>query len=385
VYSVRLARREPRRGGGRTGERARSPAPAAPSYEGAVLAAYVSGHGFGHMTRLCEVLREVGARAPSLPIAFVGAVPEALVRRAVPGLLAFRAVACDVGLAQADALRIDEEGTAARCREFDAAWDERVAAEVEFLRGSGARAVVGDIPALAFEAAARAGLPSFALGNFSWDWIYRHLAARQPSLAASAERAARAYARATILLELPFAGDLSAFPRRERVGLLARRPRVPRAGARRRLGLDDRPAVLVSFGGVGLPGLRREALAGAGELQLVFPEDAQLDRLSALGLDYPDLVGAADVVVTKPGYGIVSDAIGAGTRLAYTERGDFPEYPIMVREMRAYLACVHISNEDLRAGRIRDAVERVLSEAMPPPPDMRGAARAAAHILEALP
>ena len=37
-------------------------------------------------------------------------------------------------------------------------------------------------------------------------------------------------------------------------------------------------------------------------------------ELAAAGLDYPDLVGAADVVVTKPGYGIVTDCIGARTR-----------------------------------------------------------------------
>ncbi len=56
--------------------------------------------------------------------------------------------------------------------------------------------------------------------------------------------------------------------------------------------------------------------------------------------------------MTKPGYGIVSDCIGARTRLVYTERGDFPEYPIMVAEMPRYLPAVHVSNDALRAGRI---------------------------------
>ena len=43
---------------------------------GGMLAAYVSGHGFGHATRLCEVLRAVRERAPSLPLALVGTVPR---------------------------------------------------------------------------------------------------------------------------------------------------------------------------------------------------------------------------------------------------------------------------------------------------------------------
>jgi L-arabinokinase len=350
-----------------------------------MLVAYATGHGYGHMTRLCEVLRALRARAPALPVTFVGALPERLVRRAVRGPLAFRPVETDVGLAQRDALEIDEAESAARCLAFEATWDARADAEAAFLRDAGARLVLADIPALPFEAAARAGVPAVGLGNFSWDWVYRQLAARQPSLAGPAARAAGAYRRATLLLELPFAGDLSAFPRREPVGLVARRPQVPRAEARRRLGLDARPAVLVSFGGVGLPGLAPAALSPLADLRFLLPDELSVDRLEALGLHFPDVVGAADVVVTKPGYGIVSDAIAAGARLVYTERGDFPEYPILVAGMERHLACVHVGNADVRAGRIGDAIRRVLAlPCPPPPPDLDGADRAAARLLELL-
>jgi len=347
-----------------------------------MLVAYISGHGFGHMTRTCEVLRAVRALAPSLPIAVVGTIPESLIRVELSGPLLFRAITTDVGLAQRDALVIDEPLTAERCREHDATWDARVAAEAEFLGASGARLVLGDIPPLAFAAATRAGVRSVALGNFSWDWIYRHLSGRQPSLASIAQRAASAHRAVELLLELPFAGDLSSFPHRERIGFVARRPRVDRPDARRRLGLDARPAVLVSFGGVGLPGLTREVLGRDPGLRFVFPDELGLDRLGVSGLTYPDVVGAVDAVVTKPGYGIISDAIGAGTRVVYTERGDFPEYPIMVREMPLYLACAHVANDDLRAGRVAGPIRRVLEQPMPARPDLGGAGRAAARILD---
>ena len=349
-----------------------------------MLAAYVSGHGWGHLTRLAEVLREVRARAPALPVTVVGRVPAPLVRRAVAGPLALRPVDCDVGLAQRDALDIDEPATAVRCRAFEAGWEARVEAEAAFLRAQGARAVLADVPPLAFAAAARAGIPSVGLGNFSWDWIYRHLAAREPSLEGSARIATRAYREAALFLALPFEGDLSAFPRRERVGFVARRPRVGRLEARRRLGLDGRPAALLSFGGVGLPALGPGILGreAAGAIRWVFPEELPAERLDALGLDYPDVVGAVDVVVTKPGYGIVSDAIAAGTRLVYTERGDFPEYPVMVREMGRWLACLHVPRAELLAGRLAGPVRRALAMPVPPPPDLGGAARAAERILD---
>lgn len=346
-----------------------------------MIALYLSGHGYGHMTRACEVLAGVRRRAPDVPIAVVGAVPERLVRRAIPGPLLFRSVSCDVGLVQRDALHIDEPATAARCRDFESTWGSRIEAEASFLHTAGARLVVGDIPPLAFAAAAHARLPSVALGNFSWDWIYRHLSVRERALGASAGLSAAAYRQAALLLELPFAGDLSVFTCREQIGLVARRPRVEREEARRRLGLDGRPAVLLSFGGVGLPAMERGEAGESREFRWLRPADVD-DRLEALDLTYPDVVHAVDVVVTKPGYGIVTDAIAAGTRVVYTERGDFPEYPILVEGMKRHLACVHVSNADLLEGRIEGPVRQVLGMPVPPAPDLDGASRAARRLLE---
>jgi L-arabinokinase len=357
-----------------------------------MLAAYVSGHGFGHTTRVGEVLRALRAHAPGLEIAVVTSAPEALYRSAIPGPFLYRHVECDVGLAQRGALVIDAEATIVRWGAFAAANASRVKAEAEWLRQAGARLVLGDIPPLAFEAAAEAGLPAVALANFSWDWIYRHLARAHPGLRPAAEAAAAAYRRADRLFQLPFAGDLSVFPLREEVPLVARRPGRRREEARRLLGLPPGPLVLLSFGGLGLPGFDLRALAGLPEVRFVaegnsgdVPPNVTAmgrERLEARGLGYHELVGAVDVVVTKPGYGIVTDAIGARTRLVYTERGDFPEYPILVAEMARYLASVHVSNEDLRAGRLEEPIRRVLEMPYPEPPRVDGAEVVAGRLLE---
>ena len=86
--------------------------------------------------------------------------------------------------------------------------------------------------------------------------------------------------------------------------------------------------------------------------------------------------------MTKPGYGIVTDCIAAGTRLVYTDRGDFPEYPILVAEMARYVPSAYVSNDDARRGRLEGALERVLEEPLPPPPRLDGAEVAARRLLE---
>ncbi len=359
-----------------------------------MIAVYVSGHGYGHATRTAEVLRAVRERAPGLPIVVATSAPSFLFEGVVDPPLSIRRLECDVGLAQRDALTTDETATVARWRAFSANWDALVASEATWLREEGVRLVLGDIPPSAFAAATAADVSSVALGNFSWDWIYDHLTGRAPALAEAAEMARAAYSGATLLLRLPFSGDLSAFPCVEDIPLVARRPRVSRNVARRRLEWGEEPTVLVSFGGVGLPGLDPAAYEELSDYRFILtgppsgaalpPNVLRLDgaELERAHLGYPELVGAADVVVSKPGYGIVTDCIAAGTRLVYTDRGDFPEYPILVEGMKEYLPVVFASNDELRSGRIGGALEQVLGQDFPKTPDLSGAQRAAARILE---
>lgn len=362
-----------------------------------MLAAYVSGHGYGHATRVGEVLRAVQAIEPRRPLVVVTSGPERLYRQALPGPFSFRSLQCDVGIVQKSALVMDEANTVEAWRSFVAGDAQRIATEARWLRATGARVVLGDIPPLAFAAAAEAGVPSVGLSNFSWDWIYRYMSARHPGLADAAEWAADSYRKCGLLLQLPFAGDLSAFPRREEIPLVARKPRVVREDARRVLGLRGGPLALVSFGGLGLPGFDPGVLAqvkgwhflltGIDETENAADGPANatgidVDRAAELGLKYIDLVGAVDVCITKPGYGIVSDAIAARRRMVYTERGDFPEYPILVRQMQRWLPARHVSNDDLRMGRLQDALDGVMGGPFPDPPDMTGAETAARRLLE---
>lgn len=348
-----------------------------------MLAVYVSGHGFGHATRTACVLAAVRALRPDLPITVVAAAPAFLFE----GLGAsVRPLACDVGLAQQGALVIDLDGTEAACAAFAARWDALVETEALWLRASGAALVLGDIPPLAFAAADRAGVPAVGCANFSWDWIYAGVADGRVALLEAAARAAEAYRTADLLLELPFAGDLSAFPLRRRIPLVARRPRVAREDVRVRLGLEGpRPVVLLSFGGLGLPGFERAVLAPL-EARFRFLDASELaaDRLRALGLAYPDVVGASEVVVTKPGYGIVTDAVASGARLVYTDRGVFPEYGVMVREMAGYLPTEYVSGDDLRAGRLGPVIDAVLARPDVVPPPTNGAEVAAGALVDRL-
>jgi L-arabinokinase len=77
---------------------------------------------------------------------------------------------------------------------------------------------------------------------------------------------------------------------------------------------------------------------------------------------YEDLVGGAEVVVTKPGYGIISECIANDSAILYTSRGHFTEYDVLVAEMPKYLRSAFIGHDDLFAGKWESHVDKLLAQ-----------------------
>jgi hypothetical protein len=189
---------------------------------------------------------------------------------------------------------------------------------------------------------------------------------------------------------------------------IARRSRRAPAETRRLLDLPEGRLVLLSFGGYGLQRIDLRSVAHLSGYTVVLTADVTANRrggaptsvratlpanvclldeqkLYGDGLRYEDLVAAVDVVMTKPGYGIIAECVANETALVYTSRGHFVEYDVLVREMPRWLRCGFISNADLLAGRWQAALDDVLGQAAPTEAiAVDGAEVAAGVILEAL-
>lgn len=337
---------------------------------------YISGHGFGHASRGVELINEIAGIRPDAAFVVRTSAPAWLFERAAATVV--QPLETDTGVAQIDSLHLDEEETARRAAIFYRDFDRRVTDEAATLGRLQADIVLGDIPPLAFAAALRAGIPSVAVGNFTWDWIYEAYPAFGRLAPDVIPTVQRAYAGATVALRLPLHGGFEPMAAVIRdVPLIARRSTRDPADTRRLVGVSgDRPVVLSSFGMYGIE-LPYDGIKEAGAFSLLTFDD-HLPH----GLQYQDLVAAADVVVSKPGYGIVSECVANDTALLYTSRGHFVEYDVFVAEMPRVLRCGYIANDDLLAGRWQRPIEAILSQ---PPPSERarvdGAPVAAKEII----
>ncbi len=340
---------------------------------------YISGHGFGHASRSIALLRVLAARRPDATLIVRTSAPPWLFRATAPPTIELVPLDTDVGVVQTDSLNLDERETALDAGRFYGTFAARVDAEASFLRSRRATIVLGDIPPLACAAAARAGVTSVAIGNFTWDWIYRGYDTFERLAPGVIGTIRDAYAAATHALRLPMHGGFEPMAAvTSDIPFIAGRSTRDREETRRHLGISgDRPFVLASFGGHGLD-IPYGAIAKSEGLTVWSAESALPAPLT-----HQDLVAAADVVISKPGYGIVSECVASGAPLLYTSRGRFVEYDVFVAEMPRVLRCRYIAQPDLLAGRWTDAVHALLAQ--PPAPERPrtdGADVAATRILD---
>ena len=358
---------------------------------------YISGHGFGHASRDIQVINALARRVPGLRVVLRTMVPEWFLRASLEARVEIIPGDTDAGVVQPDSLSIDEVGTARRAAAFYARFDEHVAREAELIRSLEPALVAGDIPPLAFAAAAAAGVPSVAISNFTWDWIYGGFPGFDTLAPGVRAVIARANAQATHTLRLPFAGGFAAMRQIEDVPLVTRRPTLAKGDTRGRLGLGhERPIVLATFGGHGgnIPLERAAESARFTVMATDYEVGSHLtphpnlrvvsgEAMRRLGLTYTDLLAASDVVATKLGYGIVSECLANGVALLYTLRRRFIEQEVFMREMPAVMRSLHIDTDALRDGRWAERVEALLAQPWPaPPPSADGADVVAGRMMD---
>ncbi len=334
---------------------------------------YITSHGYGHGIRSADVLRTLREERPDIPVVIVSDLNrDVLVSRLGFQPSAFRPSGLDIGMVQKDSVRVDLDETERRL----ARWIEKVPSlvrrETEALRSEGAAVTVTDISGIPLEAAYQAGCPAFAMGNFGWDWIYAAHADRGTAWREASRIYADHYRRTATLFRLPFSEPMKAFPHAVDISLVARPGRRRRDELARATGADpDRMWVLLSFTSLDWDdeALRRlHRLQDKVEFMTVKPlawhgrvfHSVDRDRFP-----YADVMASCDCVLTKPGYGVLSDAVMNDRPVVYTERTDFIEYDVLERELKRYLQHVHIPAEDLYAGRVEDALDAVGSAPHP--------------------
>ncbi len=347
----------------------------------------ISGHGFGHLAQLVPVLERLSQKAP-FRLTVRTDLPEPLLRRRLTVPFRLERGALDVGMAMVDAVTVDPEASRRRYLAFHADYGKRLEGEKQRLRTLRPDLLLSNIPYLSIEAAAEVGIPSVALCSLNWAEILRGYFDDDPDLLPIIQRIGRAYRSADLFL-LPEPSVPMALPNLRPIGPIAKKGRDRGEEIRKRLGLPPETRLaLIALGGIPAAFAferwpRREGLIW------LLPPAIESDRADALPfqklpLPFHDLIASSDLVVTKIGYGTLTEAVVHGKPILSVLRPGWAETEPLSRWCSARGRFVGIEPERLSAGDFEEALERLLAMPPKPPVEPTGVEEAAEVVAEKL-
>lgn len=350
----------------------------------------LTGHGFGHAAQACTVVRALRQRVGDLRVTIRATSP--------------RPVLCDLfgepfdlldepvdpgGFVMTSPFDVDVEASAEAYAAFHSNWRGTVAREAERLEALAPDLVLADVPYLPLAGAKLAGIPAYALCSLNWADLYRHYCGHRPEAGRIHAEILAAYREAEAFLVAEPGMPMRDLPNAIGIGPCARIGR-DRAGAiRRALGIGDGiRLVLVALGGIEWRvDLRDWPIPENTHLVVHAAEVPGRPGMSAfgdLGCPMIDLLRASDAVITKSGYGLLTEAACNGTALLYATRPDWPEAPYGDEWALRNLRAAPITRDQLASGCFADALEGVLALPAKPPVAPTGGDEAAEILLKRL-
>lgn len=348
----------------------------------------ISGHGYGHAAQVAPVLNALGRLVPNVSAILRTTVPASFFepRLTVPWQLSVAQQ--DIGCIQDGPLKIDVNGTWDAHRTLHADWKKKIEAEAALIHAAGPACVLSDISHLAIAAGASTGIPTIGMCSLSWDLVLEPFVdPRAREHAAVIREILDAYAQADCFLRVAPGLAVQAFRTVLDIGPIAEPAEPDPIHLREAIGAEDADRiVLVGFGGIALRQLPFQQMESMRAYRFLVdgPVPIGLTRvasLAALTLPFKQVLASADMILTKPGYGTVVEAVALGKPVVYVRRYNFADEQPLVDHLHRHGRGAELSLQDFSDGQWQAALEHAFDQPLSQDPPPLSGARDAAQVL----
>ncbi|CAG8611952.1 13063_t:CDS:2 [Funneliformis caledonium] len=386
-----------------------------------VFCYYVSGHGFGHATRVVQVASEILSLQRNHTLYIISNAPKFIFQGAIDLGARYRNAPIDAGVKQPRAYTVDRQETINDLIKFLDNKPVMLEREIQWLKEFKADIVLSDAPFLPCAAAAAAGIPSVIISNFTFDAVYNGLCEGDEfdnTIKKLVEQVIEDYKHSELLIRLPghipipsFSGtqlypcntitppsseksfllyneeklvnylsDINAFfsPSSKLfkqyrnvidVPLVVRKSKTCKEIVLKNLGIpkkifNSHKILMVSFGGQNLVGIEDWGTSSLPDNWIAIVCGSMSTKLPERFYScpkdayIPDLTNAADAVIGKLGYGTCSECIGHGKPFIYISRPQFIEELGLKRLMESQGICVEMPKSHFESGQWKSYIDK---------------------------
>ncbi|SLL17967.1 Uncharacterised protein [Mycobacteroides abscessus subsp. abscessus] len=305
------------------------------------IAYYISDYGFGHAARSIAIIRELLERDPSYRIIICHSFAMEFLRNSLPNdQVSFRTIATDVGYyLKEGSIEPDKERLVIEFDRFVKDWERKIQTEVHFFQEEEVDFVISDISPLPFEAAVREKIPMIGISNFTWYTAYENLMDQK-----RLEIWKNSYAKMSYFFLL--AGNQeNNWPCEKRLfPFFARKIQEERVECVLDRVNPTRKKTVIFFGlGMKIDGIEVESLPlwESDNCVFIVSSNVKVDRDNVFSIPKEETesqayIAASDLVISKAGWGTVSEAVVYNVPLLILNREGMKEDLNTINYIRKY-------------------------------------------------
>ncbi|MCK4306673.1 hypothetical protein KAW50_00440, partial [candidate division WOR-3 bacterium] len=291
---------------------------------------YISDYGYGHASRDIAIVRRILSECDNVKIYIKTNEPFNFVRQSLPQKnVEVIQTKNDVGVIFKDSsVSVDRERTKKVLEGWLGSWGDYIHNEKRFCRTYNIDLILSDIVPQPFIVADELNTPSIAISNFTWHYIFYNLFGDIPAT----ERIKEAYRCADIAVVLPFNEEMNILKKKREIGLVSREITVDRPGMRKRCGISDDELLVYVGVGVSFDPSYMRSMKQIEEpnVKFLISSNAELPFENVIKIpnnetETQNYIGMCDLVVSKTGYGTVSEAVSAKIPMFLLKRDGFKE------------------------------------------------------------
>ncbi|WP_455930923.1 glycosyltransferase [Priestia aryabhattai] len=320
------------------------------------VAYYISDYGYGHATRSTAIIRELLKGNDQIEIIICHSFAIEFLRQSFihEERVTFREVSTDVGyVLQENSLEPDDDLLNDKVASYVSGFFIKLRQEMCFMKAANVSFVISDISPLGIASAAALNVPSLGISNFTWFTAYEGLVEKR--LLAFLKNQ---YKQMTYQLSLACSGEPDWGIKENRsVGFYAREVKTPEV-QRIRKQIDPSGKSHIIYFGLGMK-VDIDTLA---ELPLWHSPNCKFIVSSNVQVRHPNVykipegeietqhyVAAADLVMTKAGWGTISEAVCAGVPLLIMNRTSMKEDRHTIHYLIRHHLCELLDWEELES------------------------------------
>ncbi len=237
----------------------------------------------------------------------------------------------DIGLIPGSGLKVDKEKTKKAVENWILTIEKFIEKETHLWKDKKIDLLISDIVPQAFPIARVLGIPSAGISNFNWADTYEHLF----GVCDFVDHIKKMHSNCDIFYELPFESINNSFEKKEKQGLTARKSN-PEKVKKIKEHISDSGEKIIYFGlgksiSQDVVNKMSKSLLECKDNKFILTQGCDISlsnsfTIPGYDLEGQDYIAAADLVLIKPGYSTIAEAVIAKKPICSLDMDSFPEY-----------------------------------------------------------